>query len=154
MCWGYIWDSCYFWDMWSARNDGTGWREPLTHEAYQMWLHLAKTMRFEFVSRYRVKPSLNTQLRVTCAKGAVNTPHYECTRGTFRPAVGVSSYTAPSRQEGPVLSRCRPRPLLEHMGRLGGSSLRTAAPPPRRCGRKDHSREAPLKGDKQSMHLF
>ncbi len=43
-----------------------------------------------------------------------------------------------------------PCPLLQHMGWLGGSSTCTAAPPPRRCGRKDPSREAALIGDKQT----
>ena len=48
-----------------------------------------------------------------------------------------------------------PCPLLQHMGWLGGSSTRTAAPPSRRCGRKDHSRDTALKGDKRaSMYVY
>ena len=49
------------------------------------------------------------------------------------------------------LTAALPYPLPQHMGWLGGSSTRTAAPPPRRCGRKDHSGETALTGEKQAL---
>lgn len=53
----------------------------------------------------------------------------------------LSSYVLWRKVEPrPVTFAALPCPLLQHMGWQGGSSTRTAAPPPRRCGKKGSQR--------------